>query len=64
MNSPVGPVFNACLAAMGADDDFSVFFKEEQEREILKGIFAGAATAAERPLPRTVWVIDGSGGGT
>ncbi|MEM7236579.1 MAG: sulfotransferase [Pseudomonadota bacterium] len=39
MTSPVGPLFNACLNAMGADNEFAVFFKEEQKRSILKGIF-------------------------
>lgn len=41
MTSPVGPVFNACLTAMGAENEFSVFFKEEQKRDILRGIFDG-----------------------
>lgn len=41
MTSPVGAVFNACLTAMGAENEFAVFFKEEQKRDILKGIFAG-----------------------
>lgn len=41
MTSPVGPVFNACLTAMGAENEFAVFFKEAQKRDILKGIFEG-----------------------
>ena len=41
MTSPVGPVFNACLTAMGAENEFSVFFTEAQKRTILSGIFAG-----------------------
>lgn len=41
MTSPVGPVFNACLTAMGAENEFSVFFKEEQKRDILHGVFDG-----------------------
>ena len=41
MTSPVGAVFNACLTAMGAENEFSVFFKEEQKRDILLGIFDG-----------------------
>jgi sulfotransferase len=41
MTSPVGPVFNACLTAMGAENEFAVFFLEEQKRAILKGIFEG-----------------------
>lgn len=41
MTSPVGPVFNAALTAMGAENEFSVFFKEEQKRDILMGIFDG-----------------------
>ncbi|MEM0944561.1 MAG: sulfotransferase [Pseudomonadota bacterium] len=39
MTSPVGPLFNACMNAMGADNEFAVFFKEEQKRSILEGIF-------------------------
>lgn len=39
MTSPVGPLFNACLNAMGADNEFAVFFKEEQKRAILRGLF-------------------------
>ena len=41
MTSPIGPVFNAALTAMGAENEFSVFFKEEQKRDILMGIFEG-----------------------
>lgn len=41
MTSPVGPVFNACLTAMGAENEFSMFFKEEQKRDILMNIFDG-----------------------
>lgn len=41
MTSPVGPVFNATLTAMGAENEFSVFFKEEQKRDILMGVFDG-----------------------
>ena len=41
MTSPIGPVFNACLTAMGAENEFSVFFKEEQKRDILLNIFNG-----------------------
>jgi sulfotransferase len=40
MTSPVGPLFNACLTAMGAENEFAVFFKEEQKRAILKAIFS------------------------
>ncbi len=39
MTSPVGPLFNACLNAMGADNEFAVFFNDDQKRAILKGIF-------------------------
>lgn len=39
MTSPMGPLFNACLNAMGADNEFAVFFKEEQKRAILAGLF-------------------------
>lgn len=41
MTSPVGPVFNACLTAMGAENEFSVFFDEAQKRAILSGVFSG-----------------------
>ncbi|TQV78646.1 sulfotransferase family protein [Denitrobaculum tricleocarpae] len=39
MSSPLAPLFNACLTGMGADNEFSVFFKEEQKRSILEGVF-------------------------
>lgn len=39
MTSPVGPLFNACLNAMGADNEFAVFFNDAQKRSILGGIF-------------------------
>ena len=41
MTSPVGPVLNAALTAMGAENEFSVFFREEQKRDILMGVFDG-----------------------
>jgi sulfotransferase len=41
MTSPVGQVFGASLTAMGAENEFAVFFKEEQKRQILRGIFEG-----------------------
>ena len=41
MTSPVGQVFGASLTAMGAENEFAVFFKEEQKRHILRGIFEG-----------------------
>lgn len=39
MTSPVGPLFNACLNAMGAENEFAVFFNDDQKRAILKGVF-------------------------
>lgn len=39
MTSPVGPVFNSCLNAMGADNEFAVIFSEDQKRSILLGLF-------------------------
>lgn len=39
MTSPVGPLFNACLNAMGAENEFAVFFQEPQKRSILLGLF-------------------------
>ncbi len=41
MTSPVGPVVNAALTSMGAENEFAVFFKDEQKRDILNGIFRG-----------------------
>jgi sulfotransferase len=49
MTSPVGPVFNAALTAMGAENEFSVFFKEEQKRDILMGVFDGFYKHVEAP---------------
>ncbi|MFQ5565892.1 MAG: sulfotransferase [Paracoccaceae bacterium] len=49
MTSPVGPVFNAALTAMGAENEFSVFFKEEQKRDILMGIFDGFYAHVDAP---------------
>ena len=49
MTSPIGPVFNACLTAMGAENEFSVFFKDEQKRDILMGIFEGYYRHVEAP---------------
>ena len=39
MTSPLGPLVNACLNAMGAENEFAVFFKDEQKRSILRGLF-------------------------
>ena len=39
MSSPLGPLFNACLNAMGAENEFSEFFEEEQKRAIHHGLF-------------------------
>ena len=41
MSSPVGGIFNACLAAMGPGNEFSLFLDEARKREILMGIFRG-----------------------
>lgn len=41
MSSPVGPIVNACLTAMGAGNEFSMFLDDQKKREILLGIFAG-----------------------
>jgi len=41
MSSPVGPIFNATLAAMGAENEFAVFLDQQQKRDILMGIFDG-----------------------
>jgi len=49
MTSPVGPVFNAALTAMGAENEFSVFFKEEQKRDILLGVFDGFYRHVDAP---------------
>ena len=39
MTSPLGPLVSACLNAMGADNEFSGFFNEEQKKVILRGVF-------------------------
>jgi sulfotransferase len=39
MTSPVGAIFNACLGAMGADNEFAVLIGEAQKRAVLRGIF-------------------------
>jgi sulfotransferase len=39
MSSPVGPLFNQLLNAMGATSEFSVFIDEEQRRDVLRGVF-------------------------
>ena len=49
MTSPIGPVFNAALTAMGAENEFSVFFKEEQKRDILMGVFDGFYRHVDAP---------------
>lgn len=41
MSSPVGAIFNSCLTAMGAGNEFSLFLDERQKRDILMGIFDG-----------------------
>ncbi len=41
MTSPVGGIFNACVSAMGADNEFAVFLDETQKQAILRGIFDG-----------------------
>jgi sulfotransferase len=41
MTSPVGQVFGAALAAMGAENEFAVFFNDAQKRQILTGVFEG-----------------------
>ena len=51
MTSPVGQVFGAALTAMGAENEFAVFFKDEQKRQILRGIFEGYyAHLEDRPV--------------
>lgn len=39
MSSPVGPLFNQLLNAMGATSEFSVFIDEEQREDVLRGVF-------------------------
>jgi len=41
MSSPVGPLFNQVLNAMGANSEFSVFIDEEQRQDVLRGLFDG-----------------------
>lgn len=50
MSSPVFPVFNAALSAMGGSNEFAVFFQPEQKARILRGIldgYYGADTGAK-----------------
>lgn len=49
MSSPVGQVFNAALSSMGAENEFAMFFKEEQKRAILKGILEGYYSPLNTP---------------
>ncbi|MEM6548767.1 MAG: sulfotransferase [Pseudomonadota bacterium] len=49
MTSPVGQVFNACLNAMGAENELAVFISEEQKRAILKGLFSNYYGTLETP---------------
>lgn len=39
MSSPVGTIFNACLTAMGPENEFSVFLTEQHKRDILMATF-------------------------
>ena len=41
MSSPVFPIFNAALSAMGGGNEFAVFLKDDQKRRILNGILDG-----------------------
>src|SRR5262249_28062041 len=41
MTSPVGPIFRACISAIGPENEVAVFISENQKRAILKGIFEG-----------------------
>jgi sulfotransferase len=39
MSSPVGPLFNQLLNAMGVTQEHSVFIAEEQRQDVLRGLF-------------------------
>lgn len=41
MSSPVFPIFNAALSAMGGGNEFAVFLQDDQKRRILNGILDG-----------------------
>lgn len=41
MSSPVSAVVEACLNAMGAENEFALFLDETQKRAILSGVFDG-----------------------
>ncbi len=41
MSSPVGQIVNACLTAMGAGNEFSMFLDDRKKQNILMGIFDG-----------------------
>jgi sulfotransferase len=41
MSSPVFAVFNACITAMGGNNEFSLFLDQDKRRRILQGIFDG-----------------------
>ena len=39
MSSPVGPLFNQLLNAMGATHEHALFIEEEQRQDVLRGLF-------------------------
>jgi len=39
MSSPVGPLFNQLLNAMGATHEHALFIEEEQRHDVLRGLF-------------------------
>lgn len=41
MSSPLFPVFNAALSAMGGANEFALFLSDAQKRAMLKGLVAG-----------------------
>ena len=40
MSSPLGHIFLAIFAAMGASNEFSIFLSEKQKRAILGQVFS------------------------
>jgi sulfotransferase len=49
MSSPVGHIFRAIFAAMGASNEFSIFLSEAQKRAILGSIFNSYYGSMEQP---------------
>lgn len=51
MSSPLGHIFRAIFAAMGAGNEFSIFLTEKQKRAILGQVFAAYYGSMDDPRP-------------